>query len=157
MNTGLPKQIIGSFEDIGKDVLSQTANVPKDVVGKALESLTGQGGKKQGQGKQVGQPKRDEQGPLQEFDKAPDMGMKKVIARAALEWLSGKRPPKKEESIWEKQQKEKQEKEQMAKAQAEIQRKQELPKMSQKRKSGDLYGLKAKTSSTEVGRNVRQD
>lgn len=33
------KQIIGSFEDIGKDVVREAGKVPGDLVGKALESL----------------------------------------------------------------------------------------------------------------------
>ena len=36
---GVAKQIIGSFEDIGKDIVREAAQVPKDVIGKAIESL----------------------------------------------------------------------------------------------------------------------
>ena len=43
--------VICSFEDIGKNVVSETAKVPEDIAGKIIESLTGGSatGKKQGQ------------------------------------------------------------------------------------------------------------
>ncbi|MBI3577201.1 hypothetical protein HY086_04145 [Candidatus Gottesmanbacteria bacterium] len=158
MRTNIPSQIIGSFEDIGKDVLKQTAQVPKDIVGKAIESIGTAGSKKQGQplanarDQQAGKAK---EGALGELDSAKDEQVKKAIARSALEQLAGK-PKQKEPSVWEKiqmeieQKKQQQQQQKQASAQA-------LPAGKGKRPRGDLYGLKAKKASAEMSRNVRQD
>jgi len=47
-------QIGESFEQIGKDVVRETVQAPKDIVGKAMESLGAGGGKKS----QKAQPKQ---------------------------------------------------------------------------------------------------
>ncbi len=47
------RQIIGSFEEIGQEVARQTTTVPKDIAGKALESLGVAAGQKQGQEVQI--------------------------------------------------------------------------------------------------------
>ena len=141
-----PNSIIGqigeSFETLAKDVVDETVNVPKDIMGKVLESGTSQ--PKQ-QKQQAPQEQKDEQ-------------EKKVVARAALEEISGKgKPQQKEPTVWEKIQKEEEEKkniEQKNKAEAA---KQALPKGSSKKARGDLYGMKAKKAAAEMSRNVRQD
>ena len=87
---GIAKQIIGSFEDIGKDVVREAAQVPADVAGKALESLGTSGGQKQ-QGQTTvnsGNPEDSrnlQKGPWEEFDAIPDEKVKKTMARRALE------------------------------------------------------------------------
>lgn len=160
MPQGITRQIIGSFEDIGKDVLKQTAQVPKDIVGKALESLGTSGGQKQGQQGAVnsGNPadsRNLESGALGQLDQAKDEKTKKAIARSALEQLAGK-PQQKEPSVWEKIQQEMEQKKQLQKQQTQ-QASQQLPSGKGKRPRGDLYGLKAKKASAEMSRNVRQD
>lgn len=158
MGQGVARQIIGSFEDIGKDVLKQTAQVPKDIVGKALESLGTSGSSKQGQQFQQGQQDgaKSKEGPLGQFDAAKDEQTKKAIARSALEQLAGK-PKQKEPSVWEKIQQEMEQKKQQQQQQAQQQSAQQLPSGKGKRPRGDLYGLKAKKASAEMSRNVRQD
>ena len=133
------RQIIGSFEDIGKDVLKQTAQVPKDIVGKALESLGTTTTKQQGQ-----QNPKAQQEPLD-----------KAIARAALEQLAAPAKPK-ELSVWEIIQQESAEKKEQQQKQA-AQSAQQIPQAKGKRPRGDLYGLKAKKNPAEMSRNVRQD
>ncbi|MCL4360600.1 hypothetical protein M1555_05125 [Patescibacteria group bacterium] len=159
----IPRQIIGSFEDIGKDVVKQAASVPKDIVGKALESLGSGGGKKtQGQGNlpQAGQGEKAHapETPVDRVMAEKDIRAKRAIARSALEYLSGAHnPPEKKLSVWEQLQKEKQEKLMQTEKQEVREKKQTLPKMSFARKRGDLYGLRAKKASAEMSRNVRQD
>ncbi len=157
MKTGIPSQIIGSFEDIGKDILKQTAQVPKDIVGKAIESL-GSSSKQQGQPvTQSGQDaSKTKEGALGQLDAAKDEKAKKAIARSALEQLAGK-PKEKEPSVWEKIQMEAEQKKQQQQQKQQAAQQQALPKMQGKRPRGDLYGLKAKRASAEMSRNVRQD
>ena len=80
--------------------------------------------------------------------------MKKAIARAALQQLAD--PVKKEPTDFEKKTKEEAEKKEMEKKQKEQAAIQELPKMSTKKRRGDLYGIQGRVSS-EKSRNVRQD
>jgi hypothetical protein len=151
--------MIGSFEDIGKDIARETVKVPTDIGGKILESLTGAASSKgQQQGSQKQQEGMSDQKPggaLGKMDETKDMGVKRAIARAALEQLAskGEKPPS---SIWDEKQKEEQEKKEMVKKQAEQSAFAEMLKMSSKKRRGDLYGIKGK-SSTEMSKNVRQD
>lgn len=145
MKTGIPQQIIGSFEDIGKDVIKQTVQVPKDIVGKALESLGTSTTQTHSQ-KLVKPVKGEKQ----------EEKVQKATARAALEQLAGK-PKQKEPSVWEKIQMEVEQRKQQQQQQAQQQASQQLPKGKGKRPRGDLYGLKAKKASAEMSRNVRQD
>lgn len=155
----IPSQIIGSFEDIGKDIIKQTVQVPKDIVGKALESI-GTSSSKQGQQGAVnsGNPKDSrnlESGALGQLEQTKDEKAKKAIARSALEQLAGKSKPK-EPSVWEKIQQEVEQKKQQQQ-QAKQQSSQQLQQTKGKRPRGDLYGMKAKKASAEMSRNVRQD
>ena len=152
---GVAKQIIGSFEDIGKDIVREVAKVPKDIAGKALESL-GTAGAKQ-QGLQAASPKAPEpQGALKELDQTNDKKVKEAIARSALVQLAGKKKQK-EPSVWERIQQETEQKKQLS-AQQQVQAAQaQLQTVSAKRPRGDLYGMKAKKASAEMSRNVRQD
>lgn len=148
MKTGIPQQIIGSFEDIGKDVFKQTAQVPKDIVGTAIESLGTSSSKQQTQ--------QQRQGPLSEIEQAKEEKAKKAIARFALEQLAGK-PKQKELSVWEKIQMEVEQKKQQQQQQQQQAAQEVLTKTQGKRPRGDLYGLKAKKGAAEMSRNVRQD
>lgn len=146
------QQIGESFEQIGKDIARETVQAPKDIVGKALESLgSGSSGKKIAGQKTVTTPT------LQSSEKQSDeeKEAKQSIAHAALEELAGgkksQEPSDYEKKLQEEEQK-RQEKEQQKKAASMT-----LQPQSTKRKRGDLYGLKAKKSSTEIGKNVRQD
>lgn len=157
-NTGSIVQQIGeSFEQIGKDVVKETVKAPQDIVGKALESLgSGSSGKKSGQ-KTTQSPQASnakDTTSASESEQTNDEEVKRAIARAALAELAGgkpKEPSEHEKKLQEEEQK-KQEKEQKKKAASMV-----LQPMSSKQKRGDLYGLKAKKSSTEIGKNVRQD
>lgn len=155
----IPSQIIGSFEDIGKDVVKQTVQVPKDIVGKAIESIGTSGSGKQGQSlgmTQDRQSSKSQEGALGQLDQAKDEKTKKTIARSALEQLAGK-PKQKEPSVWEKIQMEVEQKKKQQQSQANQQSNQQLHKSSSKRSRGDLYGMKAKKASAEMSRNIRQD
>ena len=155
---GVAKQIIGSFEDIGKDIARETVNVPKDIAGKIIESLGGgSSGKKQKTTQTVpivGEGQKQD-GPLGTFNATKDEQTKRVIARAALEQLAGKHQTEAPDSIHEQQQKEEVMKKEQQKQVAKVQS-MELPRMTSKKRRGDLYGVKGK-QSTELSKNVRQD
>jgi len=148
--------MIGSFEDIGKDIVHEAAKAPVDIGGKIIESLTGGSSVK---GQKSAAPIGDESvvkkpdGALGAMEDTKDLKVKKAIARAALEQLAGAKQP--ELSDYEKRKQEEQQKKELQK-QKELQMSQELPKMSSKKRRGDLYGIKGK-SSTEMSKNVRQD
>lgn len=134
------KQIIGSFEDIGKDIVKQTAKLPGDVLGKALESL----GTQQQKNPQAASVPQD----------GNSGEPKKIPPRQWLEELAGKKPKPKEPTVQERLAKEKQqEEEKNAKA---AQKLAPLAEPKTKAKRGNLYGVKQKTSS-EMSKNVRQD
>lgn len=167
---GVTRQIIGSFEDIGKDIAHEIAKVPKDIAGKALESLGASSGKKTQSGStlpgkgdkgieqvSVGSGSAKSNTPLDQFGETKDAQVKQAIARAALSQLAGRPQQKKEPSVWEKLQQEEAQKKEMAQKQAAAASMSTLPVMTSKRKRGDLYGRKAKQSPTEISKNVRQD
>lgn len=133
---GVAKQIIGSFEDIGKDVAREAAKVPTDIAGKALESL----------GTSTQKPQ-----------KSPNTPRTQSSPRAWLAELAGKTKPQKEPTVQERLEKERQEKNEKETKQAAVAQKMApLPYMSQKPKPGNLYGIPQKSSS-EKSKNVRQD
>ncbi len=150
MKQAVPRPpIIGSFEDIGKDVAREVTKAPTDIGEKILESLTGS----TGTSKQQNKPQQQD-GALGKMEETKDEQVKKSIARAALQQLAtprGQEPPE-----YEQKKKEEQEKKEMEKKQKEKIAMQELPKMSAKKRRGDLYGIQGKSSS-EKRRNVRQD
>ena len=157
-NAGRRPPIIGSFEDIGKDVVHEVAKAPTDIAGKVLESLTGGSSVKgQKQPSAVGgesQVKKPD-GALGAMEQTDDKNVKKAIARAALEQLAG-RTEQKPSSVFEEKQKEADEKKKAEQAQDKKAAFEQMPKMSSKKRRGDLYGIKGK-SSTEMSKNVRQD
>lgn len=150
-------QIGESFEQIGKDVARETVQAPKDLVGTALESLgVSSGSKKPKQSASATQqPGQEGAGPETVPSSGPSEEVKRAIARAALEELSGKSRPK-ELSVWEKLQKEEEQKKEMEKKQKEQAAKQALPQGTSKRPRGDLYGKKAKQTNME-NKAKRQD
>lgn len=159
------RQVLDSFEDIGKDVVQEVAKVPADVAGKALESL---GTKSGNSGKQSASRSSEKsvsellglgggsktKTPLDEMGEAKDVNIKRAMARKALEYLAKR--PNGEPSIWEKIQKEEKEKKDASDSQKALARKSELPVITGKRKAGDLFGVHAKKTATE-NRSVRQD
>ena len=149
-------QIGESFEQIAKDVASETVKVPKDVVGNAMESLGVGGGKKSQKAQSKPTQPAPEPGSQAEADAQHAMEIKKAIARAALQELAGGGTAKKEPTIWEKLKQEEEQKKEQKKLQAEANRKANVPSVSSKRKRGDLYGMKAKKTTSE-NKNVRQD
>jgi len=151
--------IIGSFEDIGKNVVSETAKLPGDMVGSILESL-GAGSTKSGKTNQTNsddasEVQRDPNSALTKMEKTSDQKTKQSIARAALQELA-KGNTKTEPTIYDEKQKEIAQNKDIEKRQKELAAKQSLPQMSSKRRRGDLYGIKGKSSS-EMSKNVRQD
>lgn len=158
----LASQIIGSFEDIGKEVVTELSSVPKDITGKALESLgvaqskvtsgkitTGTAG---GKSDQSGESKDS----WDSIEQLKDQRAKESVARTALEALLDRSKPKNQPSVWEKMQQEAEQKKEIAKKNAQAGRMQ-LTQSKSKRPRGDLYGIKAKKGSAEMSRNVRQD
>ena len=144
---GVAKQIIGSFEDIGKDIVREAASVPKDIAGKALESLGSSSGQKvQGQtGINSGNPEDSrnlQKGPWEQFDALPDKDVKKKMARNALQALLARLASKpKEPTVWEKMQQEVEQKKQMQQQQQVQVNASQLFKTASKRPRGDLYGV----------------
>lgn len=153
--------MIGAFTDelgdLGKQIVRETASVPKDIAGKALESLgVSSGQKPKQQTASTPDASKKEQSPLDQLQAAKDSKAKQAIARAALAEIAGVTPKKKEPSVWEKIQAEAEQKKELAKQQQQAAAQQLAPATS-KRRRGDLYGMKAKKNTTEVGKNVRQD
>jgi hypothetical protein len=156
MKTGIAKQIIGSFEDIGKDVAREVVKAPVDIAGAMLEGL---GTTKSSSGKgqtqtpsKILNPEKDSS--LGKLEKTDDTEVKKQIARAALEQISQK--PDRAPTVWERLNREEEEKKKREKERSELEGKQ-LQKMSQKKKRGNLYGVKQKQSPTEKMVNVKTD
>lgn len=153
---GMLGTILDSFEQIGQDVARETIQAPKDIVGKALESVGVSSGNKKPaqQAAQIGpdgSPLPSEQSP-----NGPSEAVKRAIARSALEEISGKRTGQKEESVWERMKKEEEQKKEMEKQRKEAEKKASLPQVSSKRKRGDLYGKQAKKTQME-NKSLRQD
>ena len=142
-------QITEEFEKLGEKVVKETVKAPKDIAGKALESLGTSGGQK-------GQTQTQSSGPLSTFEKTNDQAVKKAIARAALEELSGRKPEAKEPSVRERLELEDKQKKEMEAKKAEAVKKAELPVMTQKPRKGNLYAIDTKRS-IEKTRNARQD
>jgi hypothetical protein len=152
--------ILGSFEDIGENIVSQLKQIPKDVGQKALESvgLGSSGGKKGNTAATNLNPQKTpgEQSHLDQLDTLKKDEEKRAIARKALEELL-KPPQKKEPSIWEKIQMEEEQK----KAQAAEQQKKsapvQLPSSGARKMPGLKNMVKAKQQGSEIGKNARQD
>ena len=159
-----PGSIIGQFTDeiseLGKQVVQEVAKVPKDVAGKALESLGASSGKTSQAKVNSGNPKDSrnlEDDPLQKMNQAKNRKTKESIARAALEQIAGiYKKKQKEPSAWEKIQMEAEQKKQISVQQQVQASASQLPQTASKRPRGDLYGAKAKQTSAER-KATRQD
>lgn len=158
-----PGSIIGAItEELGetaKQVVKQTAQVPKDVAAAALESLGGSSGKKQGSSStsSAATPKpAHEATALDEFSSAQDPRTRKEIARNALRYLAGE-AKQKEPGVGEQHQREQEEKKKQESEQKEKVRKQTLPLITTKPRRGNLYGVTKSKAGSETSRNVRQD
>ncbi len=156
----LPRQIIGSFEDLGKQIGSEVVKAPAEIAGKALESLgaTSKGLKGQTTTSPM-KPSELSNGkptPLDEFTTAKDAKTKEATAHRALEYLAsrGKKtePTVRERLDREAAEKNKKEEKKLAAAAAF----QPLVSPKGKRRRGDLYGISGK-ASWEKSRNVRPD
>ncbi len=148
-----PGSMIGAFTDelgdLGKNIVREAVAVPKDITGKALESL----------GVSSGQKQKTQTASTPDASKKESSNQKvnASIARAALAEIAGVTPKKKEPSVWEKIQAEAEQKKEITKQQQQQAAAQALPLVKSKRPRGDLYGMKAKKNTAEVGKNVRQD
>jgi hypothetical protein len=155
---GLPNTIIGSFEDIGKSIVTETAKIPKDIAGKALESL-GASSKGQPTNPQPEPTKDQETKPKDSWDDIDgqkDTRVKKTIAREALAALAARRKPQ-EPSVWERLQKEDEQKKMEQRKATAAASMTTLPVIKGKRPVGDLYGIKAKRQGSEIGKNVKSE
>ncbi|MCX8009258.1 MAG: hypothetical protein N3A54_06210 [Patescibacteria group bacterium] len=152
--------IIGSFEDIGENIVSQLKQLPKDVGQAAMESIglsTGSGNKGNNPKQPPPQPGQSEQSYLKQLeDQTKQQEEKKAIARKALQELL--KPREKEPSVWERLQQEEEQKKAMAveqqkKAPQPIQ----LPSSGPRKLPGIKNPAKTKSFGSEIGKNVRQD
>jgi hypothetical protein len=139
---GVAKQIIGSFEDIGRDIARESVKVPGDIVGKALESLGTTSKKTQNTPNSPKMPKQES-------------GEKKYVPpREWLAELAGKNKQR-EPTVQERFAQEKQVKqEQEAKKNATEQKMAPLARVSTKAKRGNLFGSQ---QSSEKSKNSRAD
>lgn len=153
MPNGVPGQIISELGELGKKVGGEVVKIPKDIAGKALESMGTASGKAGTTTPKAspGEAKSDSMWDRIGLEK--DKKIKRAIARKALEDLINKQPQRREPSIWERLQMEQEQKKQ---AQQQAGAGSPLPMPASKRPRGDLYGAKAKKTATE-NKNVRQD
>ncbi len=131
------KQIIGSFEDIGKDVVREAGKVPGDLVGKALESL--------------GTNPQSPQNPQTPQKSPPE---KKLPPREWLAELAGTNKKQREPTVQERLEKEKwetDEKEQKEAAKAAQMA--PIKEVSTKPRRGNLWA----SPQPERAKNARQD
>jgi len=147
------RQIIGSFGDIGQEIVREAAKVPGDIAGKALESMGTSSGKKQGSQKKAKTVKTPGEETLENATQSRDESVKKAMARHALEELVGIGSPKKEPTVWEKKQAEEKDKKLVSEERKKLIEKQKIPEVQTKKRRGNLYGIGIKTSS-EKQKNV---
>jgi hypothetical protein len=153
------RQIIGSFEDIGKSVVNEAVKVPADIAGKAMESLGTVSGKTQnattvkktGSGGEVSK-NSDE---WDAFDGTKDNQVKQSIARAAIFALVNRNKPK-GPSVRERLEAEAEQQKKIAEKKIKEMAEDQIPLISAKRPAGDLYGKHAKQTSVE-NKNVKSD
>ena len=130
-------QITEEFEKLGEKVVKETVKAPKDIAGKALESLGTTSGKQQKSSAQT--------------------AIDNVTARAALEELAGRKPKPKEPTVAERLEMEASQKKEMEAKKREQLIKMTLPDTGARQQRGALFAsLRAKQSAAER-KNVRQD
>lgn len=151
--------ILGSFEDIGEHVKQEVTQLPKDILGSALESVgLNTGGKSQQQNPQLPlEQSQDPTSPWHQIDHEKDNQTKKSIAREALRALVTPSEPKKQ-SIYDEKMQEEEQKKLMEKEQKEQERRQQvaLPSSGVRKVPGIKSAIKSKQSN-EIGKNVKQD
>ncbi|OGG09935.1 hypothetical protein A2154_02495 [Candidatus Gottesmanbacteria bacterium RBG_16_43_7] len=148
-------QIIGSFEDIGKDVVKQTAPGPVDISKTAIESI--------GVAKSQPAPlKSPDTAPLKahtpdDFDRfsAVTVDTRKIMARKALQALL-ERPQSKQPDIFEQKNMAEEQKKAEAAKLKKLQNRSRLPHISAPRKVPH-FGVAVKQQGSETGKNIRQD
>lgn len=157
--SGAIRQVIGSFEDIGKDVVREIAKVSKDIGQTALESLGTSSAKTQsGNTQTTNLPQGDPGSAMEQISSGGTSPQaKQAVARRALQELSGLKPKPKEPGVWEKQQKDDREKKELQGLQAQKAAANTLIQPSARRPKGDLYGIKAKRHGSEIGKNAKSD
>lgn len=158
MANPIPKPILGSFETIGENIVSQLKQIPKDVGQVALETVglgTASGGGKKTQKTQMPGKTQDLDSSWQQMDQIQDEQTKKTIARKALEELLTPTPSVKEPTEYEKRMQEEEQKKKMEEEERR-QQSQALPAPTGKKKQG-MYGIKAKQQGSEIGKNVKHD
>jgi hypothetical protein len=155
---GLPNTIIGSFEDIGKNIVSESAKVPKDIAEKALESLgtTSKGQSVQPRTEPTQEQMNRPKDSWDDIDTQKNISVKKTIAREALMALASRRKPQ-EQSVWARLQQEQEQKKLEQNERAAAIASSTLPIIKGKRPVGDLYGLRAKRQGSEIGKNVKSE
>lgn len=150
-------QLSEELAEIGKQVARESAKVPKDIAGKAMESLGVSSGTKQGQTQVSTLSQPSEIGPLQELAESKDESAKRSIARSALEQIAGiYKKKEKEPTAWERIQMETEQKKQLTVLQQAQVTASQLPQITPKRPRGDFWGVKAKQTSAER-KGARQD
>lgn len=161
MNGNFGSQIAGELGNIAKDVGKQVAQIPKDIVGKALESMGASSSTKPGGAKFTVQSTSPDgagkQSAWDQFGQEKDTNIKRQIARKALEELAGGSVKKQREpSIWERLQQEQEQKKQQQSQQQAQQSAQTVAMPTSKKSRGDLYGKKAKATAME-NKALKQD
>lgn len=158
MNTQRPSlPILGSFEDIARDVKNEAVQAPKDMVGSALESVgLGTGGKQKQQTPTPGAT-QDPSSAWQQIDSQNEEKNKLIIARKALEELTQPTPKQKEPTIWEQLQQEEKEKKEFEKKQQEQEEQIVVLPGSGTRKVPGLKSSIQSKQSSELGKNTRSD
>ncbi len=150
--------IIGAFEDIGEQIVSQVKQLPKDIGQAAMESVGMKtGGSKQGNQSQTPQMQtgQNEQSYLHQLDDMRTQEEKKAIARKAIAELL--RPRKKEPSVWERMQMEEEEKKKQLAEQEKKAKPVHLPSSGVSKMPGLKSVRKAKQFGSELGKNIKSD
>ncbi|HCM82657.1 MAG: hypothetical protein UW37_C0022G0002 [Candidatus Gottesmanbacteria bacterium GW2011_GWA2_44_17] len=149
------KQIIGSFGEIGQEVIKEAVTVPGDIAGKALESVGTPSGKKQGSQQKAKTNTFQGEQPFGDITNAVSGPERRAKARRALEAYVGYGKPHKEPTVWEKKQMEEKQRERAIKDQKKLKEKEKLPTISTKPKQGQRYGIFEKIS--EAQKNVKAE
>jgi len=150
--------ILGSFEDIGEQVKQEVTQLPKDILGSALESVgMKSGGTSKPHNPQQAEQQQDTSSPWNQIDQEHDSQIKKSIAREALQALVTPSKPK-EQSVYDENMQELEQKKLMEEKQKEQARKQQvaLPSSGARKVPGIKSAIKSKQSN-EIGKNVKQD
>lgn len=152
----LQNPILGSFESIGESIIKSTAQVPKDIVTSAVESLgisTGSGKKKK---KITTKQTNSQSDAWDQIEATNDTKIKETIARSALQSLVSRQLAEKQPDEWDKKNQEDEQKKLM-RDQTKRQESLKLRVGSSRRPRGDLFGIRAKRHGSEIGKNAKSD